>query len=174
MCIVQFRQSIRRNRLQISGDCKSRFHPTDAVLACGSSDGQVTIFKGANGFVPFSNWRIEREFKGQNVKEIRSIEWNVSYSNFTEFPFGYLFRAFNWCLNIKRRAMGSTNKVALFHLIICICRWTGHNWLLGATMAPSSLGYIPAGKSSFEWREIRRVKSNGIHSDRTFLLLFFR
>ena len=74
---------MRRNLPQISGDCVSRFHPTDAVLACGS-DGQVTILKGANGFVPFSNWRIEREF--QNVKDIRSIEWNVSYSNFTEFP----------------------------------------------------------------------------------------
>ena len=70
---------------QISGRCVSRFHPTDAVLACGS-DGQVTIFKGANGFVPFSNWRIQREFKVQNVKEIVSLEWNVSYSNFTEFP----------------------------------------------------------------------------------------
>ena len=82
---VQFRESIRRKLPQISGRCVSRFHPTDAVLACGS-DGQVTIFKGANGFVPFSNWRIQREFKVQNVKEIVSLEWNVSYSNFTEFP----------------------------------------------------------------------------------------
>ena len=26
------------------------------------------------------------EFKGQNVKKILSLEWNVSYSDFTEFP----------------------------------------------------------------------------------------
>ena len=83
MCVVQFRESMRRNLPQISGDCISRFHPTDAVLACDSSDGQVTIFKGANGFVPFSNWRIEREFKVQNEKWITSLEWNVSYSIFT-------------------------------------------------------------------------------------------
>ena len=47
---------------------KSRFHSTHAVLACGS-DGQVTIFDGANGSIPFSNWRIEREFKSQKLKK---------------------------------------------------------------------------------------------------------
>ena len=171
MCVVQFRESMRRNLPQISGICTSRFHPTDAVFACGSY-GQVTIFKGANWSVPFSNWRIEREFKVQN-ENITSIEWNVSYSNLTEFLLGYLFRAFKWCLNIKRRAMGSTNKVALFHFIIFMCRWTGHNWLLCVLMAPSSLGLIPAAKSSFKWMNMncRWLKSNGIHSDKTFLLL---
>ena len=92
MRVVQFRESIRRNLPQKYVYCLSRFHPTDTVLAAFGLHGQVTILKGANGSVPFSNWRIEREFKGQNLKEIRSIEWNVSYSNFTEFPFGYLFR----------------------------------------------------------------------------------
>ena len=86
MRVVQFRESIRRNLPQKYVYCLSRFHPTDTVLAAFGLHGQVTILKGANGSVPFSNWRIEREFKGQNVKEIRSIEWNVSYSNFTEFP----------------------------------------------------------------------------------------
>ena len=158
---------------QISGYSAIRFHPTDAVLACGSSDGQVTILKGANEFVPFSNWRIERELKVQNEKWITSLEWNVSYSDFTDFPFGYLFCAFKWGLNIKRRTMGITNKVALFHFIIFMCRWTGHNWLLGATMAPSSLGLIHQAKSSLKWMNIRSgwLKSNGIHSDKTFLLL---
>ena len=74
----RFRE-ISRSHPQISGDYTSRFHPKDAVLACGSSGGQVTILKGANGSVPFSNWRIEREFKGQNEEEITSLEWNVSY-----------------------------------------------------------------------------------------------
>ena len=78
MCADQFRE-VRLPLPQISGICKSRFHPTDAVLACGSN-GQVTILKAANGSVPFSDWRIERKFKGQNVKEIVSLEWNVSYS----------------------------------------------------------------------------------------------
>ena len=94
MFVVQFRESIRRNLPQISGICQIRFHPTDAVLACGSYDGQVTIFKAAKWSVPFSNWRIERELKVQNVKDIKSLEWNVSYLNFTEFPSCYLFRAF--------------------------------------------------------------------------------
>ena len=166
---VRFRQT-QLSLPQISGYCISRFHPTDAVLACGS-DGQVTIFKGVNGSVPLTNWRIEREFKGQNVKGIWSIEWNVSYSNFTEYPL-VIFSAFKSCLNIKRRAMGSTNKMALFHFYFFMCRWTGPNWLLGATMAPSSLGLIPKAKSFFKWKNLRsHLESNGIHSDQTFLLL---
>ena len=175
MCVVQFRESIRRNLPQISGRCVNRFHPTDAVLACGSQ-GQVTIFKSAKCSVPFSDWRIELELKVQNEKEITfvsSLEWNVSYSNFTEFLLGYLFRTFKWCLNIKSRVMCTTNKVALFHFIIFMCRWTGHNWLLGATMAPSSLGLIHQAKSSLKWMNIRSgwLKSNGIHSAKTCLLL---
>ena len=174
-CVVQFRESIRRNLPQISGRCVNRFHPTDAVLACGSQ-GQVTIFKSAKCSVPFSDWRIELELKVQNEKEITfvsSLEWNVSYSNFTEFLLGYLFRTFKWCLNIKSRVMCTTNKVALFHFIIFMCRWTGHNWLLGATMAPSSLGLIHQAKSSLKWMNIRSgwLKSNGIHSAKTCLLL---
>ena len=58
-----------------------RFHPTEAVLACGSAclNKVVTIFKGGNGFVPFSNWRIEGEF----ICGTRALEWNVCYSIFT-------------------------------------------------------------------------------------------
>ena len=81
---------------QISGRCVSRFHPTDAVLACGSDDGQVKILKGAKGSVPFSNWRIEWELEGRNLKSIRALEWNVSYSilsfNSYDIPFGYFIR----------------------------------------------------------------------------------
>ena len=93
MRVVQFRESIRRNLTQKYVYCLSRFHPTDTVLAAFGLHGQVTILKGANGSVPFSNWRIQREFKVQNLK-IESLEWNVSYSDFTKFPSGYLFRAF--------------------------------------------------------------------------------
>ena len=67
---------------QISGGCKSRFHPTKAVLACGSGNGQVTIFKAANQSVPFSDWRIEREFKGRKSGWIKALEWNVRYFRF--------------------------------------------------------------------------------------------
>ena len=74
-------------------------------------------------------------------------------SNVVQFH-GYLFRTFK-CLNIKRRVLGITNKVALFHFIIFLCRWTGPNWLLGAKMAPLSLGLIPKAKFSFKWRDIR-------------------
>ena len=142
---VRFRQT-QLSLPQISGYCISRFHPTDAVLACGS-DEQVTIFKGVNGSVPLTNWRIEREFKGQNVKGIWSIEWNVSYSNFTEYPL-VIFSAFKSCLNIKRRAMGSTNKMALFHLISCagerdpigcwVQRWHRHRLVLSQRRNPFS------------------------------------
>ena len=109
---IGFRESIRRNLPQKYVYCLSRFHPTDAVLACGSSDGQVTILKGANGSVPFFNWRIEREFKVQNVKGIWSIEWNVSYSNFTEFPMSFNFMvicsAFKLCNHKAQSHMGIT------------------------------------------------------------------
>ena len=77
----RFRE-ISSSHLQLSGVCISRFHPKDAVLACVSSDGQVTIFKGANGSIPFSDWRIKREFKFHGIS---SFEWNVSYSFLNEF-----------------------------------------------------------------------------------------
>ena len=124
--------------------------------------------------------RIRSVFQLANRTGIKSAKWKMDnitgmerkLFGFHLISFGYLFRAFKWCLNIKRRAMGSTNKVALFHFIIFMCRWTGPNWLLGTKMAPSSLGLIPAAKSSFKWRNIRsHLESNGIHSDKTFLLL---
>ena len=66
-----------------AGYIKNRFHPTDSVLACGS-DGQVTILKAANRSVPFCNWRIEWELIVQNVKQVSSLEWNVSYFTSTQ------------------------------------------------------------------------------------------
>lgn len=83
----RFRE-IHLSHPQISESCKNRFHPTEAVLACGSSNGQVKIFKAAeNGSVSVSlsnYWRIEREFNGYKLKKITSLEWNVSCSNFIE------------------------------------------------------------------------------------------
>ena len=82
----------------------------------------MTMYKGANGSVPFTNWRIERELKVQNVKEIiRSLEWNVSYSNLTELTFHLvIFSAFK-CYLILINA-GTESKVALFHVVDSICR----------------------------------------------------
>ena len=139
---------ISRSLPQISGCYVSRFHPTDAVLACGS-DGQVTIFKGANGSVPFSNWRIEREFKGQNEKEITSLEWNVSYSNFTEYPL-VIFSAFKSCLNIKRRVKCAVRIKWPFFILLFLCagkrdpigcwvqRWHRHRLVLSQWQDPFS------------------------------------
>ena len=72
---------------KISGGCKSRFHPTKAVLACGSE--QVIIFKAANKSVPFSDWRIEQELKGRKSGWIKALEWNVSYFHFHSNDFLY-------------------------------------------------------------------------------------
>ena len=55
------------------------FHPTDAVLACGSQNGQVMILKAPNSSVAFSNWRIEAEFKTKFLKDITALAWNVNY-----------------------------------------------------------------------------------------------
>ena len=88
---ARFRET-RVSPPQMLSYCLSRFHPTDAVFACGLSHGQVTIFKGANRSMPFSNWEIERELKVQNVQKVESLEWNVSYSNFsTRLEFLWLF-----------------------------------------------------------------------------------
>ena len=63
------------------------FHPTDAVLACGSQNGQVMILKAANSSVAFSNWRIEAEFKTKFLKDIVALEWNVNYLVFVSLMF---------------------------------------------------------------------------------------
>ena len=53
----------------------------------------------------------------------------------------------------------------------------GPNWLLAVHMAVSQLGLIPEAKSSFKVSSFKGkfrsgwMKSNGIHSDKTFLLL---
>ncbi len=70
---------IPRSHPQTSGECFSRFHPTDSVLACGSGSS-VAIFKAVNWSIPFSDWKVEQEFKNQIIGVIKALEWNVSQS----------------------------------------------------------------------------------------------
>ena len=76
----------------------SRFHPTKPVLACTLwNPNEVILFKAANGFVPFSNWR-ERKMQiktqdGKKLKPIRALEWNVNQTIFKLYRIssGYKF-----------------------------------------------------------------------------------
>ncbi|XP_057367233.2 uncharacterized protein LOC130688278 [Daphnia carinata] len=54
----------------------SRFHPIEPVLARGST--RVMIFKAANVFIPFSNWKIEivLSVQDQYLGEISALEWS--------------------------------------------------------------------------------------------------
>ncbi len=77
-------QTTEKSIPQISGNCLSRFHPTEPVLACGSTgSSSVILLKGANGSIPFANWKIEQEFKRQTQEEIYLLEWNVSQTVMT-------------------------------------------------------------------------------------------
>ena len=125
----------RFRKIQVSlpqtfGGYKSRLHPTDAILACGSYDGQVTIFKAANGSVPFSEWRIEREFKCQNLKHITNIEWNVSYSISSPF-YSIIWSYYKWrciiLITISTESLQYEGDAFSCCLYNSICRCTGPN-----------------------------------------------
>ncbi len=74
------------NRSDISS---CRFHPTDVILAANSFSS-VTIFRGTNRCVSFSDWEVEQEFKDLHLKQITSLEWNVSYLS----PFSVVVNCF--------------------------------------------------------------------------------
>jgi hypothetical protein len=62
-----------------------RFHPLDPVLACSLDDGRVCIFEGLNHEIPFEEW--SRKYWLANAGSwVWRIDWNVSYSNFSNLP----------------------------------------------------------------------------------------
>lgn len=84
VCTLNILDTFEETVKLIHENCINRFHPTLPVLVSGST--HLTFFDAKDGITQFSNWN-ERQckLKGNVVKSLCSLEWNVSYNLYNQF-----------------------------------------------------------------------------------------